>query len=299
MSLQSHFPHDSAEAVDSLFTLFRQQDLLLTEQQLRAIRACIDRVVNYQATVGVMGKTGAGKSSLCNALFGQEETDVSDVDACTRAPQEITLTYHQGRGLSLIDMPGVGESEQRDEEYAALYRQLLPELDLVLWVIKGDDRALSVDERFYQKVVRPLIQVDHLPVVFVLNQVDKIAPNREWDWLKHSPGPVQARTINAKLASLCRTFDIPPDQACAVSAEEGYGLVELVETVVRTLPNEKKWSFTRETRQDNVSPQAWQVSEQGLWEAIKTAAAEILKEGWERVSSVVCSLAAKWFGACW
>lgn len=57
-------------------------------------------------------------------------------------PAEITLSLKQGKGISLIDMPGVGESEQRDAEYAALYRRLLPELDLVLWVIKGDDRAL-------------------------------------------------------------------------------------------------------------------------------------------------------------
>jgi len=286
-------------AAEGLFSLFQRQDLLLTEQQLQAIRACIDRVVNYQATVGVMGKTGAGKSSLCNALFGREETDVSDVDACTRMPQEITLTYKQGKGLSLIDMPGVGESEQRDEEYAALYRQLLPELDLVLWVIKADDRALSIDERFYQQVVRPLIQVDHLPVVFVINQVDKIAPNREWDWLKHQPGQQQQRTISAKLTSLCKTFNIPLNQACAVSAEESYGLVELVEKIVRTLPNEKKWSFTREARQDTVSVQARQASEQGLWETIKTAAAEILKEGWERVSSALSSLAGTLFRSWW
>ncbi|USE76473.1 GTPase family protein, partial [Escherichia coli] len=28
------------------------------------------------------------------------------------------------------------------------YRDILPELDLVLWLIKADDRALSVDEYF-------------------------------------------------------------------------------------------------------------------------------------------------------
>jgi len=32
--------------------------------------------------IGIMGKTGAEKSSLCNALFAAEVSPVSDVAAC-------------------------------------------------------------------------------------------------------------------------------------------------------------------------------------------------------------------------
>ena len=46
----------------------------------------------------------------------------------------------------IVDLPGVGENGQRDQEYLTLYRRMLPELDLVLWVIKADDRALSVSD---------------------------------------------------------------------------------------------------------------------------------------------------------
>jgi predicted GTPase len=35
---------------------------------------------------------------------------------------------------------------------------MLPELDLVLWVIKADDRALSVDEQFWHGVMQPYQQ---------------------------------------------------------------------------------------------------------------------------------------------
>lgn len=288
-------PHRAEDLHDRLFRLFQDKALLLSTEQLQAIRASLDQVVNYHATVGVLGKTGAGKSALCNALFGKDVAEVSDIDACTRAPQEITLSLKQGKGISLIDMPGVGESEQRDAEYAALYRRLLPELDLVLWVIKGDDRALSVDQRFYHNVVLPLIQAGSLPVVFVISQVDKIEPFREWDWKQNRPSPCQTRNIDAKLTALHRTFGIARSQLCAVSAEEAYGLVELVETIVSTLPDEKKWSFTREAHQDTVSAQARQVSEQGLWETIKGRVAEILQGGWERVSVAVGSLVEMWW----
>ncbi|MEV9454953.1 GTPase, partial [Klebsiella pneumoniae] len=90
---------------------------------------------------------------------------VSDVNACTR--DILRFRLRSGRhSLVIVDLPGVGENGQRDHEYRALYRRMLPELDLVLWVIKADDRALSVDEHFWHGVMQPYQQ----QVLFVLNQ---------------------------------------------------------------------------------------------------------------------------------
>jgi predicted GTPase len=72
-----------------------------------------------------MGKTGAGKSSLCNALFAGDVSPVSDVAACTREPLRFRLQLGK-RYMTIVDLPGVGESGVRDNEYAALYRQQLP-----------------------------------------------------------------------------------------------------------------------------------------------------------------------------
>ncbi|WP_035339756.1 YfjP family GTPase, partial [Dickeya sp. DW 0440] len=104
----------------------------------------INQLTHYEPVIGIMGKTGAGKSSLCNALFAGEVSPVSDVAACTREPLRFRLNVGE-RCMTLVDLPGVGESERRDAEYAAMYRQQLPHLDLVLWLIKADDRALAVD----------------------------------------------------------------------------------------------------------------------------------------------------------
>ncbi len=281
---------------EELIALLQNSGVRLTLEELQQIRERIHQVVNYHATIGVMGKTGAGKSSLCNALFGRDIAATSAVEACTRSPQEIDWSMQEGKGLSLIDMPGVGESEARDTEYAQLYRQLLPELDLVLWVIKGDDRALSIDEHFYQQVLLPLIWDSTVPVMFVVSQADKVEPCREWDWCKNHPGPCQGINIVAKVEQIRRLFKLSDSQVCAIAAEEGYGLVELVEKIVTILPNEKKWSFTREAKQENVSHQAWQSSSQGLWETITSAVRTVIKDSWDYVSSRLSSLASTLFG---
>ncbi|EEG10521.1 hypothetical protein [Pseudogulbenkiania ferrooxidans] len=98
------------------------------------------------------------------------------------------------------------------------------------------------------------------------------------------------------LRCVCRSFKITRSQTCAVSAEEGCGLITLVETIVRTLPNEKKRSFTREAKPGNVSSGAWEAASPGLWKTVKSAAATILKESWEFVSSKLSSLADRLLG---
>ncbi|EMU6161325.1 GTPase family protein [Yersinia enterocolitica] len=188
-------------------------------------------LTRYEPVIGIMGKTGAGKSSLCNALFQGEVTPVSDVEACTRDALRFRLQC-SNHSIMLVDLPGVGESEQRDSEYESLYRRILPELDLILWVIKADDRAFSIDERFYRCVMTNYQQ----RVLFVVNQADKIEPSHEWYVTGNGPSPHQLVNIEARLESIRQLFS-PHHPVSVVSARTEWNLPSMVETMMHCLPD--------------------------------------------------------------
>lgn len=53
-----------------------------SEQVMQQIR----QITHYAPVIGIMGKTGVGKSSLCNALFANKVSPVSDVTAWVMLP---------------------------------------------------------------------------------------------------------------------------------------------------------------------------------------------------------------------
>lgn len=210
---------------------FEQPLASLPHPLRKFILARLRSLTQYEPVIGIMGKTGVGKSSLCNALFQGEVTPVSDVKACTRDVLRFRLC-NGNHSLMVVDLPGVGESEQRDEEYTALYRHILPELDLVLWVIKTDDRALSVDEHFYRKVMLAYQQ----RVLFVVNQADKAEPCHQWNTTSNTPSHSQQSTIEAKRSAVQQLF-LPHHPVCVISARTGWGLDAMVEAMMRNLPD--------------------------------------------------------------
>ncbi|HCU0189072.1 TPA: GTPase family protein [Citrobacter koseri] len=189
----------------------------------------IKQLTNYEPVIGIMGKTGAGKSSLCNALFIGEVSPVSDVAACTREPLRFRLQVGD-RYMTIMDLPGAGESELRDTEYTALYREQLPRLDLVLWLIKADDRALAVDEHFYRQVIG---ETYRHKVLFVISQSDKVEPTCGGEKLS----TVQKQNISRKICLLHELFQ-PVNPVCAVSVRLQWGLRVMAERMIRCLPRE-------------------------------------------------------------
>lgn len=208
--------------IESILASVRATQQLL--EQLEAIGPVAGRVPR----VGVFGVTGVGKSSLCNALAEQDIAAVSAVTACTRERQDIQLSFSypfegQLREFTLVDVPGLGETPARDAQYLELYKQLVPELSLVIWAIKADDRAYSVGINAY----RTLLEPSGCPVLFVLTQVEKVEPVRHWNTQGNTPGSRQMDNIRRKRSEVASAFNVSEERIAFVSASESYQIEQL------------------------------------------------------------------------
>jgi small GTP-binding protein len=125
--------------------------------------------------VVLVGRTGAGKSSLINSLFQTERAQVGLLPT-TDQIQCYEWSTADGAVLSLWDTPGYEQAQRED-----LRQQVLAAAqaaDLLLLATPALDPALEMDVTFL-KTVRE--QRADLPTIVLVTQVDRLRPLREWE----------------------------------------------------------------------------------------------------------------------
>jgi len=271
---------------------YKSKDQNITQNDLlNKIKQEVEKIRTYTPKVAIFGDTGVGKSSLCNALFGQDVAKISNVEACTREPQEMLIGDQNDGGLILIDVPGIGEDPKRHQEYIELYKSLLPELDLIIWAIKADDRKYASAIDVYENIIKPNLQ--RCPVVFAITQVDKIEPYREWDLKNNKPGETQLANLDRKRIDIADRFEILPNLIIPISSTDKYNLEQLVAKIIEVLPNEKKSSFAREAKDENISEETYEKAEKGTWDAIKEQFSDVWDSVKDSVADVIIATAPK------
>jgi uncharacterized protein len=139
-----------------------------------------DKVEQKPIDILLVGRTGAGKSSLINTLF-EAELAVVDVLPSTDKIQNYQWQIPRGESLTLWDSPGYEQASREDLRSQVLTYAVTA--DLLLLVTPALDPALQMDLDFLKELKNTN---PDLPIVTIVTQVDRVRPLREWappyDW---------------------------------------------------------------------------------------------------------------------
>lgn len=156
-------------------------------ESVRAVRTRLAYPDDILA-VALAGGTGSGKSSLFNALAGDDLVETGGIRPTTSQPSAAVPGRAGSRMDGYLDRMGVEERHRYDGEGICLldlpdtdsletshrYRvdRILPLVDVVVWVI---DPEKYRDARLHLEYLKPMAAYSH-QFLFVLNQIDRLDP---------------------------------------------------------------------------------------------------------------------------
>ncbi len=115
------------------------------------------RFIRSGVNVALVGKTNAGKSSLLNALLGEERAIVTSTEGTTRDVIEAKSDI-DGVRFNFYDTAGIRESRNKIEMLGIeRSKKTLNESDLVLLVVDGSEK--EVDDEILKLINKPFITV--------------------------------------------------------------------------------------------------------------------------------------------
>jgi predicted GTPase len=219
-------------------------------QTLREILAQAEPITEVEqkpVNILLIGRTGAGKSSLINTLFQAELAQV-DLLPSTDRIQSYHWQNQAQESLTLWDTPGYEQVQRSDlREQVLNYARTA---DLLLLVTPALDPALQMDVDFLQQIQA---EVADLPAIAALTQVDRLRPLREWEppynWLEgNRPKEIAIREAIAYRAELLGDFCdrvLPVVSRDSQTGRSGWGIEALSVSLLEAIAPAKQLRLAR------------------------------------------------------
>lgn len=212
----------------------------VTPEDIGKLREQFEEEADKPPRIALVGETGVGKTSTINALFNKG-LEISHGKACTK--EEAEVVGSRGGTIVIVDLPGVGEDLDADEAHFEKYARVLPTVDLVVWILKADNRAMTNVQRALKRLVADK-SLDPRRLVLALNQADQVQPG-EWDVTINLPSEEQEATIEERrkdvLEKVQKVVKLANDQIVAYSAKTFYNLDPLFVAMLKACDERRSW----------------------------------------------------------
>ncbi len=218
-----------------------------------------------QPCLMIIGRRGAGKSSLLNAIFGEKIASVGSVTAETRSAKWYTWKSSRGT-LNLLDTRGLGdrslpESKNYQNATKDIYTAIdnvVPDALLFLCKAKEIDARITEDLVNVKDVLKYVKSKKNFlpPVIGIVTQVDELDPLSERD----PPYQKKEKNISIAVNTLKAAFkserivspEVIPTSSYTEYDEKGnivyskqWNIDTLVNYLIEVLPREAKIQFAR------------------------------------------------------
>lgn len=117
--------------------------------------------------IGFFGRRNAGKSSLVNAVTGQELAVVSEVAGTTTDPVYKAMELLPLGPVMIIDTAGFDDEGELGELRVKKTKQVLNKTDVAVLVVSGDEGLKQCDEELLR-----LFKKKEIPYIIALNKAD-------------------------------------------------------------------------------------------------------------------------------
>jgi uncharacterized protein len=172
---------------------------------LKSLKNALDKLDRKVLRIATFGLVSCGKSSVINALVGQDVFKTGALNGVTQFPQSICWQPDsQEIEIELIDTPGINEIG--GEARANMAREIAQRSDLILFVLAGDITRTEY-------LVLCQLRQSQKPIVIVFNKVD-LYPDRDRYSIYH-----QLQLLNAANHGEALEQFISEDQIVMVSAK--------------------------------------------------------------------------------
>ncbi|MFJ5749221.1 GTPase family protein [Peribacillus frigoritolerans] len=166
--------------------------------------------------IALVGRRGSGKSSLINAMFGQERQYVSSVKSGTGKGKWLWYPSDAEPKIRLLDSRGLGESEAPTEEFEEdtpldeLIKAVTEEQpDVFLFLIKAKEADSRIEEDLQElNKLRKIVKENHhydVPVICVVTQVDELDPPH-YKQVPFDANPKKKQNIDEAIALMSKRF---------------------------------------------------------------------------------------------